>query len=262
MWITKPCKKSSTHGVKNQKRVSSVNGRTYRIDFSSKITFFIVFCSARLGLAEFFAKYPSYAQASDRIFAILRERAVEREAFWRERIAAVVNDNRLKDLAERVQTRRTALIKRLLERAEVLLERFVPKVDQANIDKRIADYVGKIVAGFEQSSKQNTAQWKAIFKAIDDASKGEENKWFRTLVADIDSTAFATAADAETAKVFKKLGDSSKLLISNIQQLSRRITKQQEGIRERVRNAIRHIPKVCSLDLNIIISRTDSCFSF
>lgn len=98
--------------------------------------------------------------------------------------------------------------------------------------------------GFEQASKRNTEQWKSIFKAIDDASKGDDNKWFRTLVADIDSNAFGAAADAETAKVIKKLGDSSKLFISNIQQISRGMTKRQEAIRERVRNAIRHLPKV------------------
>ncbi|CAF4361600.1 unnamed protein product, partial [Rotaria magnacalcarata] len=44
-------------------------------------------------------------------------------------------------------------------------------------------------------------------KAIDDASKGDDNKWFRVLVADIDSNAVAAAADAELTKVFKKLGD-------------------------------------------------------
>jgi len=60
----------------------------------------------------------------------------------------------------------------------------------------------------------------------------------------IDPNAFGTAADAESAKVFKKLGESSKLFISNIQQLSRGITKRREGIRERVKNAIRHLPKV------------------
>lgn len=150
----------------------------------------------------------------------------------------------MKDLSERFQARRLALIKRLSDRAEKLLDRLLPKADQSNIDKRIADYVQKLVSGFEQLSKQNTAKWKAIFKAIDDASKGEENKWFRTLVADIDSNAFATAADAETTKAIKKLGDSSKLLIGNIQKFSRRITQRQEAIRERVRNAIRHIPKV------------------
>ncbi len=136
------------------------------------------------------------------------------------------------------------MIKRLLDRAEKLLDRLLPKIDQSNVDKRIADYVGKLLAAFEQFSKRNTEQWKTIFRAIDDASKGEENKWFRTLVADIDSNAFATAADAEQTKVFKKLGDSSKLFISNIQQFSRRITKRREAIRERVKNAIRHIPKV------------------
>ncbi|CAF4703397.1 unnamed protein product, partial [Rotaria magnacalcarata] len=40
------------------------------------------------------------------------------------------------------------------------------------------------------------------------------------LVADIDSNAVAAATDAELTKVFKKLGDSSKLLISNMQQIS------------------------------------------
>jgi len=157
---------------------------------------------------------------------------------------SIMNDNRLKDLAERVQTRRTELIKRLLDRSEKLLDRLLPKTDQSNIDKRIADYVGKLIASFEQASKRNNDQWKAIFKAIDDASKGEDNKWFRTLVADIDSNAFATAADAELAKATKKLSDSSKLLINNIQQLSRGITKRREAVRERVKNAIRHIPKV------------------
>ncbi|CAF0806671.1 unnamed protein product [Adineta ricciae] len=200
--------------------------------------------TARLGLREFFAKYPTYNQASDRIFSTLRERAVEREAFWRERIAAIVNDNRLKEFAERFQTRRLALIKRLLGRADELLERFVPKVDQSAIDKRISEYVTKIVAGMERMARQNADQWKAVFKAIDDASKGEENKWFRTLVADIDSAAFAAAADGEVIKSMNKLRDSSKLLASNIQKLSLRITKRQESVRERVRNFIRHLPKV------------------
>ncbi len=232
-------------GIKNQKRAFFVNGRMCQIHFHL-IPMNISFSSStRLGLTEFFAKYPTYSQASDRAFALLHERAVEREAFWRDRIAAIVQDNRLKDFADRIQARRSAFIKRLLDRADKVLDRLLPKVEQSNIDKRIADYVGKLVAAFEQSSKQSTAQWKAIFKAIDDASKGEENKWFRTLVADIDSKAFATAADAESTKVFKKLGDSSKLLISNIQQISRRITKRQEAIRERVKNAIRHVPNVC-----------------
>jgi hypothetical protein len=178
------------------------------------------------------------------MFAVLRERSTERSEFWRNRTEAIVNDNRLKDLAERVQAVRAAIVKRLLDRAETLLDRLLPKVDQSNIDKRIADYVGKLVAGFEQVSKRNTEQWKGIFKAIDDASKGDDNKWFRTLVADIDSQAFGTAADAETTKVSGKLRDSSRLLISNIQQFSRRITKRREAVRERVKNAIRHIPKV------------------
>ncbi|CAF1034217.1 unnamed protein product [Rotaria magnacalcarata] len=199
--------------------------------------------STRLGLAEFFAKYPTYGEASDRIFALLGERHVARDAFWRERIEAIVNDNRLKDLSDRLQTRREALIKRLSAYAELALDRILPKVDQADIDKRIANCVGKLVGGFEQVSKRNTEQWKAVFKLIDNASKGEDTKWFRTLVADIDSAAFAAAADAESAKVFKKLSDSSKLLIANLQQFSRRITKRREAIRERVKNAIRHIPK-------------------
>jgi hypothetical protein len=139
------------------------------------------------------------------------------------------------------------LIKNLLERSEKLLDRFLPKVDQAAIDKRVADYVGKLLTGVEQALKRNTEQWKAVFKAIDDASKGEDTKWFRTLVANVDSSAFATAADAETAKTIKKLGDSSKLLISNLQKISRGITKRQENIRARVKNAIQHIPKVSLL---------------
>ncbi|UJR31139.1 hypothetical protein I4U23_018646 [Adineta vaga] len=199
--------------------------------------------SARLGLAAFFAKYPTYAQASDRIFAILRERSEEREEYWRNRFEVIMNDNRLKDLSDRVQIRRQALIKRLSDRAEKLLDRLVPKIDQASVEKRITDYVNKLIAVFEQFSKRNTEQWKAIFRAIDDASKGEENKWFRTLVADIDSNAFATAADAELTKVLNKLRDSSKLFTSNLHHLSKRITKRQEAIRERVTNAIQHIPK-------------------
>ncbi len=199
----------------------------------------------RLGLTEFFVKYPTHGQAFDHLMALLYQRANERNEFWRDRIAGIANDNRLKDLSDRVQARRTALIKRLLDRAELLLDRLLPKIDQSNVDKRIVDYIGKLLAGFEQVSKRNTEQWKGIFKAIDDASKGDENKWFRTLVADIDSDAFAKAADAESTKVFKKLHDSSKLFISNIQQFSRRITKRREAIRERVKNAIRHLPKVC-----------------
>jgi uncharacterized protein with von Willebrand factor type A (vWA) domain len=198
----------------------------------------------RLGLTEFFVKYPTHGQAFDHLMALLYQRANERNEFWRDRIAGIANDNRLKDLSDRVQARRTALIKRLLDRAELLLDRLLPKIDQSNVDKRIADYVAKLLAGFERASKQNNEQMKAIFKAIDDASKGEDNKWFRTLVADIDSNAFATATDAESAKVFKKLGESSKLFISNIQQLSRGITKRREAVRERVKNAIRHLPKV------------------
>ena len=78
------------------------------------------------------------------------------------------------------------------------------------------------------------------------------------LVADINSNEFAAQTDAEVAKVIKKLGDSSKLLISNIQQISRGMTKRQENIRERVKNAIRHIPNVSpsiSLSLSHIIHR-------
>lgn len=175
---------------------------------------------------------------------ILSERRIERENFWRERFQNILNDNRLKDLAERIQARRAELIKSLLDRAEPLLERFLPKADQVNIDRRIADYVGKLVNGFEQVLKRNADQWKAVFRAIDDASKGEDTKWFRILVADIDSNNFASTTDAEVTKVIKKLGDSSKLLISNIQKISRGITKRQENIRERVKNAIRHIPNV------------------
>ena len=207
--------------------------------------------STRLGLSEFFAKYPTYNEASARIFAILRERAAERDQFWRDRIESIVNDNRLKDLSERIQARRMALIKRLLDRAEKVLDRVLPKVDQSDIDKRIANYIGKLLAAFEQTSKRRLEQYKAIFKAIDVASKTEDTKWFRILVADIDSNAMAAAADAEAAKVFKKLGDSSKLFIGSIQQISRRITKRREAIRERVKNAIRHIPKIFINNTNV-----------
>ena len=231
------------HGIrKNPKKVFFVNGRKYQLCnyFEKNLLSF----STRLGLAEFFAKYPTYSQASDRTFAILRERSQEREEYWRNRFEAILNENRLQGLTERVQVQRTALIKRLLERAEKVLDRLLPKVDQGNVEKRITDYASKLIAAFEQISRRNTEQWKATFRAIDEATKGEENKWFRTLVADIDSNAFATAADAELNKVLSKLRDSSKLIISNLHQLSRRITKRRESIRERVKNAIRHIPKV------------------
>ena len=207
---------------------------------------FSLYSSARLGLPEFFGKYPTYAQGSDRIVEILAERRVEREQYWRNRFQAIMAENRLADVAERLRARREELIKRLSERAEALLDRLVPKVDQPAIEKRISDYVAKLLVVAEQFSQRRGGQTKLIFKSIDDATKGEENKWFRTLVADIDSAAMAATADAESAKMFKKLGDSSKLFISNIHQLSRRITKRGEAIRERVRNAIRHIPKVGS----------------
>ncbi|CAF1498906.1 unnamed protein product [Rotaria sp. Silwood1] len=221
--------------------------------------------STRLGLSEFFAKYPTYAEASDRVFAILRERANERSEYWRGRFDSILNENRLKDLAERVQARRSALVKRLLDRAEKVLDRLLPKVDQAEIDQRIVNYVGKLLAAYEQMSKRSTEQWKAIFRAIDDASKGEDNKWFRTLVADIDSAALSAAVDAESAKVLKKLSDSSKLFIGNIQQISRRITKRREAIRERVKNAIRHIPKAyinnTNFELLVPIGRQPGSYS-
>ena len=261
MLITQRRKKWSIPGTKNLPRASSVNCRKSNTSLCTRELFRLVFVfsSTRLGLSEFFAKYATYGAASDAVFAILRERALQRDDFWRNRSEAILSENRLQGLAERVQAVRSGIVKNLQERADGLLERFLPKVDQSNIDKRIADYVGKLVVAFEQFSKRNTEQWKAIFKAIDTASQGPDNKWFRTLVADIDSAAFAAAADAESTKLFKKLGDSSKLLINNIQQLSRGITKRREGIRERVKNAIRHIPKVrreCAEDR---IASTFSC---
>ncbi|CAF4572698.1 unnamed protein product, partial [Rotaria magnacalcarata] len=45
-------------------------------------------------------------------------------------------------------------------------------------------------------------------------------------------------------------GDSSKLLISNIQQISQRMNQRRESIRERVQNAIRHLPKAYMNDTN------------
>ena len=198
----------------------------------------------RLGLAEFFEKYPTYGDASDKIFATLAQRQQQRDEFWRNRFEAILNENRLQGLSDRFQKVRDNLVQTLLARAEPLVERLFPTVDQAAIDKRIANYVNKLLGAFQQFSKRNTEQWKAIFKAIDDASKGEQNKWFRTLVADIDSADFAAKADAESTKMFQKLEASSKLFINNIQQFSHRITKQQKNIRERVKNAIRHIPKV------------------
>ncbi|CAF4585559.1 unnamed protein product, partial [Rotaria socialis] len=204
----------------------------------------------RFGLFEFFTKYPTYTEASDRVSAILGERHVQREEFWRSRIEDILNNNRLKDLSQRFQTRRMEIVQSLLSASEKVLDRFLPKIDQKNIDERIVNFVRKLLASFEQVAKQNSEQWKTIFKAIDDASKGDDNKWFRVLVADIDSNAVAAAADAQLAKVFKKLGDSSKLLISNMQQISQRINQRRESIRERVQNAIRHLPKASMNDTN------------
>lgn len=237
-------KKSLTVGAKKMNEASFVSGRkSMSIDRSIEPPFV---CSprTRLGLSEFFNKYPTYTDVSKRVSEILSERREAREEFWRNRFDAILNENRLQGLSDRFQKVRENLVQTLLARAEPLVERLFPTVDQAAIDKRVADYVNKIVAGFQQFSKRNTEQWKTIFKAIDDASKGDENKWFRTLVADIDSADFAAKADAESKKMFDKLEQSSKLFINNIQQLSRRITKRQQNIRERVKNAIRHIPKV------------------
>ncbi|CAF5129511.1 unnamed protein product, partial [Rotaria magnacalcarata] len=51
---------------------------------------------------------------SDRIFAILGEHHVQREAFWRSRIEDILNNNRLKDLSRRFQTRRMEIVQSLL----------------------------------------------------------------------------------------------------------------------------------------------------
>jgi len=198
--------------------------------------------SARLGLLEFFGKYPTYTQASQSLTALLYKRAAEREQFWRNRLESILNENRLKGLSERFQARRTALIKRLSDRATKLLDRFLPAVDQSVIEKRVNDYGNKLVSAFEQTLKRNAEQMKSIFKAIDDATKTDDTKWFRTLVADIDSAKFGATLDAQIAQTISKLGSSSKLFISNIQQLSKRITKRRESIRSRVQNAIRHLP--------------------
>ena len=192
--------------------------------------------STRFGLLEFFTKYPTYTEASDRVSAILGERHVQRGEFWRSRIEDILNNNRLKDLSQRFQTRRMEIVQSLLSASEKVLDRFLPKIDQKNINERIVNFVRKLLASFEQVTKRNSDQWKAIFKAIDDASKNDGNRWFRLLVV-----------DAELTKVFKKLGDSSKLLISNMQQISQRINQRRESIRERVQNAIRHLPKVKEL---------------
>ncbi|CAF4331677.1 unnamed protein product, partial [Rotaria magnacalcarata] len=88
-----------------------------------------------------------------------------------------------------------------LSASEKVFDRFLPKIDQKSIDERIVNFVRKLLASFEQVAKRNSEQWKAIIKAIDDASKGDDNKWFRVLVADIDSNAVAAAADAELTKV-------------------------------------------------------------
>lgn len=180
------------------------------------------------------------------MIASVAERALEREPFWERSIAGVINNNRLKDIAARVTNYRTTLIRTVSDQIDTFFDQYLPEYHQADIDKRIADYVGKSVALMEQTVKQMNEQWKAIFKAIDEASNGEENSWFRTLVADIDSDAYAAAADAETDRIVRRLGESSKLFISNIQQMSRRSNRDLEEGRERWHNTIRHMPKVCS----------------
>ncbi|CAF2836650.1 unnamed protein product, partial [Rotaria sp. Silwood2] len=113
--------------------------------------------SARLGLLDFFGKYPTYTEVSDRVFAILRERSVQREEFWCSRFEAILNDNRLQDLSKRVQVRRLAIMKSMLDRTEKILDYFLAKVDQQNIDERIANYVRKLIAGFEQAYINDTS---------------------------------------------------------------------------------------------------------
>ncbi|CAF5182088.1 unnamed protein product, partial [Rotaria magnacalcarata] len=83
---------------------------------------------------------------------------------WRSRIEDILNNNRLKDLSRRFQTRRMEIVQSLLSASEKVFGRFLPKIDQKSIDE-----------------------------TIDDASKGDDNKWFRVLVADIDSNAVAAA---------------------------------------------------------------------
>ncbi|CAM4848883.1 unnamed protein product [Rotaria magnacalcarata] len=136
--------------------------------------------TTRFGLLEVFTKYPAYTEASDRIFAILGERHVQREAFWRSHVEDILNNNRLKDLSRQFQTRRMEIVQSLLSASGKVFDRFLPKIDQKSIDER----------------------------------------------------------------------DSSKLLISNIQQISQRMNQRRESIRERVQNAIRHLPKAYMNDTN------------
>ncbi|CAF1966780.1 unnamed protein product [Rotaria magnacalcarata] len=143
----------------------------------------------------------------------------------------LIISNRLKDLSRRFQTRRMEIVQSLLSASEKVFDRLLPKIDQKSIHERIVNFVRKLLASFEQVAKRNSEQWKAIFKAIDDASKGDDNKWFRVLVADIDSNAVAAETDDKLTKVFKKLGNSSKLLISNMQKISQRINQRRECIR-------------------------------
>ncbi|CAF1293164.1 unnamed protein product [Rotaria magnacalcarata] len=125
----------------------------------------------------------------------------------------LIISNRLKDLSRRFQTRRMEIVQSLLSASEKVFDRLLPKIDQKSIHERIVNFVRKLLASFEQVAKRNSEQWKAIFKAIDDASK------------------VAAETDDKLTKVFKKLGNSSKLLISNMQKISQRINQRRECIR-------------------------------
>ncbi|CAF2061634.1 unnamed protein product, partial [Rotaria magnacalcarata] len=80
----------------------------------------------RFGLLKFFTKYPTYTEASDRIFAILGERHVQHEAFWRSHVEDILNNNRLKDLSRRFKTRRMEIVQSLLSASEKVFDRFLP----------------------------------------------------------------------------------------------------------------------------------------
>lgn len=133
---------------------------------------------------------------------------------------------------------------------ENIFDYILPKLDQKSIDDRIRNFIQNLIAAFKQRTQENAAQWKVIYKTIDDASQGEDNRWFRTLIADIDSNAVSTAANTSLTETLKKLDDASKLVISNIQKLSKRINTRRENIRERVKNFIRHLPKVFMNETN------------
>ncbi|CAF0993491.1 unnamed protein product, partial [Didymodactylos carnosus] len=200
--------------------------------------------SETIGLTEFFTKYPTYRDFSNNAQQAISERHQERMERLLKMVVSSNTSQRLFDLSTRFNQGRNKLIERLSARLEGILNRTMPVEDQAQIDKRVEQTIQNLLQGFQGIVQRTNDRWKAIFKQIDESTKGDDMKWFRQLIADIDSAAMNSAMDTESTKMFKRLSDSSKLLTSNVVKLSRGISQRREQFRNRLRNAIRHIPKL------------------